>query len=500
MPVTETGTPRQNFDREPEDGDNAETATSTTAAATLASEADRRTGTGTVPSEDGAKGSNEPATLPGPKNSDIEIASLASEDTKVYSRNTDTVTVPSKDGNSETAAVASADTENNSSGKDEAATVALDGDKGKLSSIESLATTGADSALENDNNVPIKASLQGNDDPKSSSHGRDYHDSTSHSSSSEDDVEKVDSTPNKKEDAFSVSSHFPEIPSLPGVTNGLQFKIGIPIAPEPRQEHSPGDTVSEYSNDWHSTSSSSKTDIEEKEARVYKEDEGNCDHKKDYEEEEHCGERDYEREDEGESEGESEEEDQSTLFSQESAKIIQECKNIFAKLKPRKNEKGTRQRVSRILDEWAVSGKLTDIEYRVDSIPNSILNISDLAKALKNIEVLLSDRNTIEETISLAYRVYCWVAKNISYSYEVQDTDPLVILQRKKGLCRGYASLFLALAKEVGLTVQKVNGHTRELAPIPEFQPQNSVGHTWNVVGLNAYSALAVNKVEWLSK
>ena len=507
VPVTETS------QREPEDGklsDNAQTATSTTAAdkacadpkvsdteiATLASE-DSKTGAGTVPSEDAAKGGNTETATELPKSTDIEIVPLASEDTEVYS-NTDTVNVPSKVGNS---AVAS-DTEKNSSGKDETATVTLDGDKGKLSSIESSATTGADTiniALENDNNVPIKALLQGNYEPKSSTHGRDYHDSTSHSSSSEGEPEKVDSTPNKK---FSVPSHFPEIPSPPGVINSfserdyqLQFESSTPITPDPRQE---GDKVSEYSNDWHSTSSSSsKTEIEQEEEAFNKdrEDKGDCNHEKDYEGEGDCDERDEMEEDR-----ESEEDDQSTLFSQESSKIIQECKNIFVKLKPRRNEKSTRQRVSRILDEWAISGKLTNIEYRVDSIPNSILNISDLAKALKKIEVLLSDRNTLEETISLAYRVYCWVARNISYSYEVQDTDPLVILQRKKGLCRGYASLFLALAKEVGLNVQKVNGHTRELAPIPEFQPQNSIGHTWNVVSLNAQNALAVNKVECLLK
>ena len=78
--------------------------------------------------------------------------------------------------------------------------------------------------------------------------------------------------------------------------------------------------------------------------------------------------------------------------------------------------------------------------------------------ALKQVE--LCHLKSIEDHIALAYRVYCWVAKNISYTSHVNETNPSAILKTKQAVCSRYASLFLKLAKEVGLSVIRVDGNT----------------------------------------
>ena len=163
------------------------------------------------------------------------------------------------------------------------------------------------------------------------------------------------------------------------------------------------------------------------------------------------------------------------------------CKNVFARLMPRQSEKYTMENVRSILDMWGAhaSGRLAEIEAGVKSIPPcSTSTIPDLVSALQNMGPL----NSTEDHIALAYKIYCWVAKNISYDSEAKDTDPKVVLRTKRALCHGYATLFLALAEGVGLSVKRVVGNCRQWLPHPgtHFVPQESNSHTWNVVGLHS--------------
>ena len=165
--------------------------------------------------------------------------------------------------------------------------------------------------------------------------------------------------------------------------------------------------------------------------------------------------------------------------------------NIFSRLMPKQYEKSKREKVQYILKRWDVSGRLAEIEACVDGISHRALTIPGLVSALKQVEQC--HLTSIEDHIALAYRVYYWVAKNISYTFHVNDTNPSVILKTKQAVCSGYASLFQKLAKEVGLSVIRVDGNTRKcLHPETVFIPQESNSHTWNMVRMSC--TLSMNK------
>ena len=180
------------------------------------------------------------------------------------------------------------------------------------------------------------------------------------------------------------------------------------------------------------------------------------------------------------------EEDESDILLNMLAKDHIESKNIFSKLMPKQYEKDTREKVNSILERWDASGKLAEIEASVDGISHCALTIPGLVSALKQVEQC--HLKSIEDHIALAYRVYCWVAKNISYTFHVNETNPSVILKTKQAVCSGYASLFLKLANEVGLSVIRVDGNTRKcLHPETVFLPQESNSHTWNMVCISVF-------------
>ena len=89
-----------------------------------------------------------------------------------------------------------------------------------------------------------------------------------------------------------------------------------------------------------------------------------------------------------------------------------------------------------------------------------------------------------------AYAIYCWIAKNIRYDvaskveHKLPDPDPNIVLEKKEAVSRGYANLFLALAKRSGLEVDRISGHMRmwDVECGCPFKPESSNSHTWNVV------------------
>ncbi len=81
--------------------------------------------------------------------------------------------------------------------------------------------------------------------------------------------------------------------------------------------------------------------------------------------------------------------------------------------------------------------------------------------------------------------IYVWLAYNISYDvYEVLTVPPLhaplneaqMVLNKRKGVCSGYAALFNALAHGVGIKSFVVTG----MVIMPDGSYAN-VGHAWNV-------------------
>ncbi len=86
-----------------------------------------------------------------------------------------------------------------------------------------------------------------------------------------------------------------------------------------------------------------------------------------------------------------------------------------------------------------------------------------------------------------AEQLFRWVAENIAYDLpslrhplRPEDVSPQVVLQRRQAVCSGYANLYQALGRKVGLEVEVVNGRTN--SPVGAG---NNGGHAWNAVKLD---------------
>jgi transglutaminase/protease-like cytokinesis protein 3 len=91
-----------------------------------------------------------------------------------------------------------------------------------------------------------------------------------------------------------------------------------------------------------------------------------------------------------------------------------------------------------------------------------------------------------------AEAIYLWITKNIEYDYELRfnkklqkdfytSKDKVIqkVLQRQKALCGGYAFLFDALCREVGIKSKAIHGFTKLTT---NYDTPN---HTWNAIKLN---------------
>ena len=167
---------------------------------------------------------------------------------------------------------------------------------------------------------------------------------------------------------------------------------------------------------------------------------------------------------------------------------------------PKASEKGIREKVANLLASWDASGKLAELESSAMSVSiASTISIPILTAALKgdSTPVYVS----MESQIAIAYKIYCWVSKNISYIDGKKSTDASDVLKTKKAVCHGYTILFQTLTKEAGLKVTRVSGNTRKWLSHLEthFEPNNNNRHTWNLVRHFYYgSNIYINNIKLL--
>ena len=95
-------------------------------------------------------------------------------------------------------------------------------------------------------------------------------------------------------------------------------------------------------------------------------------------------------------------------------------------------------------------------------------------------------QNDMEKTRA----IYVWLTKNISYDWE-EYTSGLIgsysaeeILGRRKAVCGGFASLFLALGEAMGLEVQKVVGYAKGFG-YSQGDKFHDTNHAWNIAKID---------------
>ncbi len=85
--------------------------------------------------------------------------------------------------------------------------------------------------------------------------------------------------------------------------------------------------------------------------------------------------------------------------------------------------------------------------------------------------------------------IYSWIAYNITYdvpaylSGNYGDLSPQGVLKSRRGVCSGYANLYKALARAMGLDVVVVDGYAKGYGYAIGNATQ--INHAWNVVKIN---------------
>jgi hypothetical protein len=84
--------------------------------------------------------------------------------------------------------------------------------------------------------------------------------------------------------------------------------------------------------------------------------------------------------------------------------------------------------------------------------------------------------------------IYTWIAHSISYDQDIYSSSKAIntqtataVWQNKKAVCEGYANLFIAMCKTVGIESRLVKGYVRDYSDSELMFPN----HAWNSVKIN---------------
>ena len=100
--------------------------------------------------------------------------------------------------------------------------------------------------------------------------------------------------------------------------------------------------------------------------------------------------------------------------------------------------------------------------------------------------ILQSANSDIEK----ARGVFVWITDNVAYDEkgfqtgQMLDCDVDAVLKNRKCVCEGYANLFLALSKQMGLQAEKVIGFTKTASDRPGRKLKES-DHAWNRIKID---------------
>lgn len=132
-------------------------------------------------------------------------------------------------------------------------------------------------------------------------------------------------------------------------------------------------------------------------------------------------------------------------------------------------------------------------------LSNAQSDFTEIDNHVKNIG--FSPKNELAKNITKGFKtdlekiraLYIWVAENISYDFELLESEKLqtdfyisedyVIdktLERKKAICSGYSLLFKKLCTDLGIECETVSGFSKQW--MDSFLSKTVSDHAWNVV------------------
>ncbi|XP_069474153.1 kyphoscoliosis peptidase-like isoform X2 [Ambystoma mexicanum] len=121
--------------------------------------------------------------------------------------------------------------------------------------------------------------------------------------------------------------------------------------------------------------------------------------------------------------------------------------------------------------------KLDDYASRVD-VKGSVENL---------VMVLLQEAHTELEKVRA---IFIWICHHIEYdtvgfhNKAARSGDPKDILQSRKGVCAGYAGLFLQMCSVVGVKCKQISGYSKGYGYLIGQKFSGNTDHAWNAVYL----------------
>lgn len=192
-------------------------------------------------------------------------------------------------------------------------------------------------------------------------------------------------------------------------------------------------------------------------------------------------------------------------LQQEKYETELDCKNTIDKIAPRKDDIEIRNEVQALLSLWEESGQLEAIEIHVHTTPAAkTTDIAALAQYLTrgNSKYMkqLDSSQPHHVQLAKAYALFTWVCTNISFDVESFTKEEIGLpessvaveadetLHNHSSTAVGYANLFAALAKAVGLDSEVINGIVSEFPTSTPTTERGRAGtdkpHLWNAVSL----------------
>jgi hypothetical protein len=89
-----------------------------------------------------------------------------------------------------------------------------------------------------------------------------------------------------------------------------------------------------------------------------------------------------------------------------------------------------------------------------------------------------------------ARSIYVWLTKNVSYDDDGYNTEnygdlsPEGVLKSRKAVCSGFAALYDALGKEMGLEIKNISGYAKGYGYVPGTKFTES-DHAWNMIRID---------------
>lgn len=115
---------------------------------------------------------------------------------------------------------------------------------------------------------------------------------------------------------------------------------------------------------------------------------------------------------------------------------------------------------------------------------------AEAEESIESLSAYLGESATTD--LEKARAIYVWLALNIKYDYEgykndsytYNDEKPKNVLKNKTAVCAGFANLYEALGKKMGLEIKEVGGYSKGYG-YSQGKDIKDTGHAWNAIKID---------------